>query len=1117
MGGVFGHMSHLYDNPNLKFSQIKDVFQKASSGELVGTEKTDGQNLFVSYDVRDGTVRAARNKGNIKDGGMKPEALAAKFAGRGPLEETFVDAFDAFALAVSQMPDELKLQLFGPEANIYYNAEVQDPRAANIINYDVKTFNIHRTGHAEYDKETGAAIRDASENAEILEQYLLSAQDTLEGTEYRVQINAIRYLERLDNDSALDEALMRLEKFTSKHGLSDNNTIGEYLVARLDAYLTLKIQDLNIEAKKLLMKRMFQEGYGAEDDEGNKARKVTQREIIGALENPENTQIVKGLINTAKPLLKEFIYPLEDIIHDFSVAMLRGLQSAFVLDSEAEVTRQRAEVSAAIDAIEASGNEEAMGILQQQMRKLKNVERVSTAAEGFVFDYDGNTYKFTGNFAPVNQILGLFKYGRGNVPPLKPLTAADVLNEQIANKGTSFLFIPGGFKPPHKGHLHLLETAIKQLPDAKPYLVTGETPRDGVTLTQAMQIWKIYLQNNRELDLDELSIITVPKGGLPVLDNKGKAMKDAKGKIRISNSPLQAIYNSGLGLPKGAELFIASSEADPGHAAIGKAIKEARPDLNVKAYQVKTLNDPETGGKFSARDIREAVAHGDYETFKKFLPNDDAIRRKSEYIFTNILGGKIKEEEESEDDLEQEEEQPLAESFRPPDLFRLIQEALNEENQPPTLSTPLGPMALSYEPGDLELLRKHGKENIDAYADWAKEKVGKVTGRDWKPGIVTAQQSEPEGEKSIATVKEAEMVGGYDKKTGKLTAKRAAPAFKYWTQRGEAASEDEAGGNKKYSSLDAQGRDTSGKRAVGSVTRDQAKAYAKANPIQSRQQTGGVSQHAIKSKASDYQKQQSGATKDFSNFGKDDKNIRKGVGDEGDPTQKTKFGSATAAETWSHGNKPTGATPISGIRDTAQAKKMGVRDYDPKTGRGTMGADPWTAGMDRDVIHDYQQEIGGDYSPQHMKKDAKKLGGYEPGGLGGHKPGEDRGYRSATQQFRYGTTPGQARKTVKQPSLGNYALPGAPKTKAQTAAKADQTLRGTFGMRGLKEQEELEEMSSMAAGDIEGGMIGTGSKKGPWHDFDAESFNKRQKADSTLKDKEDLIGEIIDYLLEHEV
>ena len=31
-------------------------------------------------------------------------------------------------------------------------------------------------------------------------------------------------------------------------------------------------------------------------------------------------------------------------------------------------------------------------------------------SEGIVFKYKGNTYKFTGAFAPVNQILGLLNF-----------------------------------------------------------------------------------------------------------------------------------------------------------------------------------------------------------------------------------------------------------------------------------------------------------------------------------------------------------------------------------------------------------------------------------------------------------------------------------------------------------------------------------------------------------------------------------------------------------------------------------------------------------------------------------------------------------------------------------
>ena len=66
--GVAGHMNHLYDNGDLTFGKLKEIFTAASNGELEGTEKTDGQNLYISYSVKEGKAKAARNKGNIKAG-----------------------------------------------------------------------------------------------------------------------------------------------------------------------------------------------------------------------------------------------------------------------------------------------------------------------------------------------------------------------------------------------------------------------------------------------------------------------------------------------------------------------------------------------------------------------------------------------------------------------------------------------------------------------------------------------------------------------------------------------------------------------------------------------------------------------------------------------------------------------------------------------------------------------------------------------------------------------------------------------------------------------------------------------------------------------------------------
>jgi hypothetical protein len=86
------------------------------------------------------------------------------------------------------------------------------------------------------------------------------------------------------------------------------------------------------------------------------------------------------------------------------------------------------------------------------MEKLKKVENISSAAEGFVFDYDGHTYKFTGNFAPINQILGLFKYGRKGIPPLEKLS------EQKEEEAKKAVFVwPGRFQPMGRHHYEVFK------------------------------------------------------------------------------------------------------------------------------------------------------------------------------------------------------------------------------------------------------------------------------------------------------------------------------------------------------------------------------------------------------------------------------------------------------------------------------------------------------------------------------------------------------------------------------------------------------------------------------------------------------------------------------------
>jgi hypothetical protein len=192
----------------------------------------------------------------------------------------------------------------------------------------------------------------------------------------------------------------------STYGIVNTDTLGLYIKTRLhiDAVGDLQIDR---QTKEHVVQKIM----------GEKGSKNIN-EILKSIEDDSTKKQIKQMVENSKQYLDECVAPVEEIIREFSVEILRGLKSAFIIDNDKEVQRLRKEISTAIDAIASCGYEEAMDILTKQMKRIKNIETISSPMEGIVFKFKGHTYKYTGTFAPVNQVLGLFKFGRGKVPPL---------------------------------------------------------------------------------------------------------------------------------------------------------------------------------------------------------------------------------------------------------------------------------------------------------------------------------------------------------------------------------------------------------------------------------------------------------------------------------------------------------------------------------------------------------------------------------------------------------------------------------------------------------------------------------------------------------------------------
>ena len=111
--------------------------------------------------------------------------------------------------------------------------------------------------------------------------------------------------------------------------------------------------------------------------------------------------------------------------------------------------------------------------------------------------------------------------------------------------------------------------------------------------------------------------------------------------------------------------------------------------------------------------------------------------------------------------------------------------------------------------------------------------------------------------------------------------------------------------------------------------------------------------------------------------------------------------------------------------------------------------------------------------------------------------------------------------SVDLPGVGEMSGTTLRQVLAQADPELFQKIMGFFDQEVYDMlQHSLKEISTMAGGSVQGGMISTGSKKGPWGDFDAAAFNKRQKKDSRLRgakefisEEDKIVNEVVDYLL----
>ena len=397
-GGAYGHMNHPFDTEiNLTFGQLKDIVQKALEGNLELTrEKTDGQALAVSW--RDGRLVAARNKGHLKnkgEGALDINGVAMKFAGRGELEKAYNFAMKDLTKAISKLSEKQRDKIFKGGA-CFMNLEVIYPTSVNVIPYGQALLVFH--GTMEYN-EDGVAIGENQDAARILAGMIKQVNQQVQSA-YTIQGPPVVQLPKSKNlSSTKGKYNSQISKLQKKFKLKDNDGIADYHQAFWMDFVNKKSPS-KLDNKTLmgLVKRWAFYDKSFRLDKKN----ITDEKTL---------EWAKGIDkNDHAKMAKDNIRPFENIFLGLGAEVLSFMSSALTVNPDKAVRDMKKRLDKTIKDVQKSGDVKKVKKLKLELERLNSIggKNKIVPNEGIVFVYGGKTFKLTGTFAPLNQILGLF-------------------------------------------------------------------------------------------------------------------------------------------------------------------------------------------------------------------------------------------------------------------------------------------------------------------------------------------------------------------------------------------------------------------------------------------------------------------------------------------------------------------------------------------------------------------------------------------------------------------------------------------------------------------------------------------------------------------------------------
>ena len=400
MGGAAKHMSHVWEVYDAKFSDVFNLLTDLTTGQIPVTEKFDGANIHFRV-ANDGTVRFARNLTDIRNGGFS-FADALTLYQNHPARDIFVEGCRAIDEAYTD-----KWWPFGYSGRDWINAEIIFTEQPQLLEYGYNSIVLH---------EVVTFLPDGSKTLDPVKRnnmHRLLEQDhvsTITSRDWRLLGPTLVEMPNQSGDGYLTEAIERLKLCMSAASLREDNTLRDFLRYSVRHGLVEQIR-----TSAAVKDRLADKISGK--DSGVRLVDLKKGQPAGVAEQISYYGQRKHELRHCREAMK----PIINTLAAFSASRLAGLKSVLIDCHDSESSRIAELITAEGSRVATASDEHAMArtnMFNDLLEQWNLVGSAPPAIEGVTFEFAGQKVKITGGFADLNQLLGLNRYGRGDVPPL---------------------------------------------------------------------------------------------------------------------------------------------------------------------------------------------------------------------------------------------------------------------------------------------------------------------------------------------------------------------------------------------------------------------------------------------------------------------------------------------------------------------------------------------------------------------------------------------------------------------------------------------------------------------------------------------------------------------------